>query len=114
MANLVERPEWPDYIYRLQAHTDPVSGGSEGVHNRQPSQVANRTRWLLTMLSREHSITRNTHLVSAEQVAEDAAIDEEKVVLDATFGELREALAEAAANIALAEEKGAEFAGSDG
>lgn len=46
MANLRETGVWEEGIYQLET-ADPVMGGPDGIDNRAPRQLANRTRWLL-------------------------------------------------------------------
>ncbi|QEY24688.1 gp53-like domain-containing protein [Neisseria animalis] len=38
-------PEWVDDLYQIEM-TDPVTGGSDGVANRQAKQLGQRTQWL--------------------------------------------------------------------
>lgn len=45
MANLQETATWEAGIYQLEV-TDPVLGGPDGVDNRAPRQLANRTMFL--------------------------------------------------------------------
>lgn len=48
MATIQENkvtPEWVDDLYQIEM-TDPVTGGSDGVANRQAKQLAQRTQWL--------------------------------------------------------------------
>ncbi len=65
MANLRETPTWETGIYQLET-SDPVMGGENGIDNRAPRQLANRTLWLKTELAKAvESIGRNQTL--AEQ-----------------------------------------------
>lgn len=50
MANLSESAVWESNIYQL-ATDDPVLGGTNGIANLQPKQLANRTQWLKTELT---------------------------------------------------------------
>ena len=45
MANLKETSVWEPGIYQFET-SDPVMGGENGVDNRPPRQLANRTLWL--------------------------------------------------------------------
>ena len=45
MAALLETDTWEPEIYQLEM-SDPVEGGPDGVSNRQPRQLAARTRYL--------------------------------------------------------------------
>ncbi len=48
MATIQENrvtPEWVDDLYQIEM-TDPVTGGSDGVANRQAKQLGQRTQWL--------------------------------------------------------------------
>ena len=51
MANLREISIWEEGIYQLET-SDPVMGGADGIDNRQPRQLANRTLWLKTELTK--------------------------------------------------------------
>lgn len=51
MANLQETPIWESGIYQLET-SDPVMGGENGIDNRAPRQLANRTLWLKNELAR--------------------------------------------------------------
>ncbi|OOS08093.1 Phage tail fibre repeat-containing protein [Moraxella cuniculi DSM 21768] len=50
MANLQETSTWEAGIYQLET-SDPVMGGENGVDNRAPRQLANRTLWLKNKLA---------------------------------------------------------------
>lgn len=52
MANLQETPTWEAGIYQLET-SDPVMGGENGIDNRAPRQLANRTLWLKNELARQ-------------------------------------------------------------
>ncbi|EFN7381725.1 phage tail protein, partial [Escherichia coli] len=45
MGNLNETEKWEENIYQLEI-SDPVLGGADGISNRAPRQLANRTKWL--------------------------------------------------------------------
>ena len=112
MAHLQESPIWEEKIYRLQAHIDSPVGGMDGITNLQPTQIANRTRWLLARMAREHSLTG--HLINADQVSETAAIDADKALLDVSFEELRELLSQCGTNLTELLDLASETIGRDG
>ncbi|HAX0178167.1 TPA: phage tail protein, partial [Escherichia coli JJ1908] len=45
MGNLNETEKGEENIYQLET-SDPVLGGADGISNRAPRQLANRTKWL--------------------------------------------------------------------
>ncbi|WP_406705413.1 tail fiber protein [Sodalis sp.] len=49
MSYLKESPAWEDGIYQIET-SDPVLGGPEGITNRPPRELANRTAWLKQQL----------------------------------------------------------------
>lgn len=51
MANLTEINRWEAGIYQLET-SDPVMGGPNGIDNRAPRELANRTLWLKTELAK--------------------------------------------------------------
>ena len=51
MANLTETNRWGAGIYQLET-SDPVMGGPNGIDNRAPRELANRTLWLKTELAK--------------------------------------------------------------
>ena len=51
MANLTETNRWEAGIYQLET-SDPVMGGPNGIDNRAPRELANRTLWLKTELDK--------------------------------------------------------------
>lgn len=59
MTYLNEAAEWDEQIYELQT-IDAVLGGTEGISNRQASQLGNRTQWLKKQLA-EHDRAENPH-----------------------------------------------------
>lgn len=98
MGELTESPKWIEKIYRIQK-TDPVLGGQDGIINIQPEQIACRTLFLKGLLELEHS-AEGIHEITDEQVADDAAIPEEKLVLDVSTENLAELLGEAGDRLA--------------
>ncbi|WP_289703364.1 tail fiber protein [Escherichia coli] len=64
MGNLSETEKWEENIYQLET-SDPVLGGVDGISNRAPRQLANRTKWLkkkteeATQSLAEHARSRN-------------------------------------------------------
>ncbi|WP_196758423.1 tail fiber protein, partial [Moraxella catarrhalis] len=52
MANLQETSTWEAGIYQLET-SDPVMGGENGIDNRAPRQLANRTLWLKNELAKQ-------------------------------------------------------------
>lgn len=112
MAHLQESPIWEEKIYRLQANIDSPVGGRDGITNLQPTQIANRTRWLLAMMAREHSLTG--HLISADQVSETANIDADKALLDVSFDELNELLSQCGTSLMELTDRASETIGRDG
>ena len=65
MANLKETATWEAGVYQLET-SDPVMGGPNGIDNRQPQQLANRTLWLKTELAK--AVTSiGTNKTAAEQ-----------------------------------------------
>lgn len=63
MANLREISVWEVGIYQLET-SDPVMGGENGIDNRVPRQLANRTLWLKNELARQIGLVNqnNTNL----------------------------------------------------
>ena len=54
MANITENtqnPAWSNGIYQIET-SDPVLGGANGIANRQAKELAARTQWLRTELSK--------------------------------------------------------------
>ncbi|EGI4684775.1 phage tail protein, partial [Escherichia coli] len=64
MGNLNETEKWEENIYQLET-SDPVLGGADGISNRAPRQLANRTKWLkkkteeVAQSLAEHARSRN-------------------------------------------------------
>lgn len=65
MANLQETSTWEAGIYQLET-SDPVMGGENGIDNRAPRQLANRTLWLKNELARQIDLVNqnNTNLTN--------------------------------------------------
>ncbi|HCV76299.1 MAG TPA: phage tail protein, partial [Pseudomonas sp.] len=49
MTNLTEKEQWEDGVYQIEK-TDPVVGGPDGLSNRQGQQLANRTKYLKSLV----------------------------------------------------------------
>lgn len=60
MANLKETSTWEAGIYQLET-SDPVMGGENGIDNRAPRQLANRTLWLKNELARQIGLVNQTN-----------------------------------------------------
>lgn len=65
MANLQETSTWEAGIYQLET-SDPVMGGENGIDNRAPRQLANRTLWLKNELARKIGIVNSDKLGKTE------------------------------------------------
>ncbi|WP_282672501.1 hypothetical protein [Moraxella nonliquefaciens] len=65
MANLQETSTWEAGIYQLET-SDPVMGGENGIDNRAPRQLANRTLWLKNELARQIGLVNNGKLGKTE------------------------------------------------
>lgn len=65
MANLQETSTWEAGIYQLET-SDPVMGGENGIDNRAPRQLANRTLWLKNELARQIGLVNNSKLGKTE------------------------------------------------
>ena len=65
MANLQETPTWEAGIYQLET-SDPVMGGENGIDNRAPRQLANRTLWLKNELARQIGVVNTGKLGKTE------------------------------------------------
>ena len=65
MANLQETPTWEAGIYQLET-SDPVMGGENGIDNRAPRQLANRTLWLKNELARQIGAVNSSKLGKTE------------------------------------------------
>ena len=79
MATLREESIFTTPVYLIE-RTDPLMGGEYGISNMQARQLANRTRYLLDTMLREHSLNGSHHLTEAN-VAELANIAESKLSL---------------------------------
>ena len=111
MAHLNESPVWEEHILRLLITHSPV-GGDGGITNTQPNQIANRTYWLLKVMSREHSLTG--HVITPEQVAEGAGISEDKIAFDVSPDTITAAQAEDDDALEALEAQAREYIGKDG
>ena len=80
MAEIREKARWVDEVYRIQK-TDPILGGEDGVINVQPTQITNRTAFLKQSAEAEHT-EGGRHQVTNDMVADDAAIDEGKLLFE--------------------------------
>ncbi|STY93053.1 pyocin knob domain-containing protein [Moraxella bovis] len=65
MANLQETSTWEAGIYQLET-SDPVMGGENGIDNRAPRQLANRTLWLKNELARQIGVVNSGKLGKTE------------------------------------------------
>ncbi|STZ09335.1 Uncharacterised protein [Moraxella caprae] len=65
MANLRETSTWEAGIYQLET-SDPVMGGENGIDNRAPRQLANRTLWLKNELARQIGVVNSGKLGKTE------------------------------------------------
>ncbi|AKG11499.1 pyocin knob domain-containing protein [Moraxella bovoculi] len=65
MANLRETSTWEAGIYQLET-SDPVMGGENGIDNRAPRQLANRTLWLKNELVRQIGVVNSGKLGKTE------------------------------------------------
>lgn len=65
MANLQETSTWEAGIYQLET-SDPVMGGENGIDNRAPRQLANRTLWLKNELARQIGVVNTGKLGKTE------------------------------------------------
>ena len=80
MAEIQEKARWVDDIYRIQK-TDAILGGEDGVINIQPTQIVQRTAFLKQSAEAEHT-EGGRHQVTNDMVADDAAIDESKLLFE--------------------------------
>lgn len=80
MAEIREKARWVDDIYRIQK-TDAILGGEDGVINIQPTQIVQRTAFLKQSAEAEHT-EGGRHQVTNDMVADDAAIDESKLLFE--------------------------------
>ena len=98
MATLREESVWTSPVYLIE-RTDPLMGGEYGISNTQARQLANRTRYLLDTLLREHELNGSHHLTEA-QVAELANIAESKLSLTHSTQQLYDNVIDAQATLA--------------
>lgn len=73
MANLKETNTWEAGIYQLET-TDPVVGGVDGISNKQAKQLANRTLYLKTELTKAQG-SINTKLGLTAKAADSDKLD---------------------------------------
>lgn len=73
MANLQETSTWEAGIYQLET-SDPVMGGENGIDNRAPRQLANRTLWLKNELARQIGLVNNGKLGKTENAVSAAKL----------------------------------------
>ncbi|KTG61452.1 hypothetical protein K25_27700, partial [Klebsiella pneumoniae] len=64
MASIKELPRWEDEVYQI-ARGDKVEGGVGGIANMQAKTLAERTRYLKTLLNL-FRITANSHFIKLE------------------------------------------------
>lgn len=67
MTYIDESPEWETQIYELRT-VDPILGGTDGISNRQATQLGNRTQWLKEQMIR-HNTAENPHPQYSEETA---------------------------------------------
>lgn len=111
MGTLADKSIWENEVYRIQV-TDPILGGSDGIVNIQPSQIANRTQYLLGTMEAEHPL--GGHHVSDEQVSPDAQIAENKLALDISIPALLSLLTHCQESLNVLQEDVATIIGPDG
>lgn len=87
MGTLKERDAWVTPVYEIE-RADPLMGGEHGINNLQAHQLGDRTRWLKTRLEAGHDASGG-HSLSERDVAEDAAIPEDRLALDYATAALR-------------------------
>lgn len=111
MGTLADKSIWENEVYRIQV-TDPILGGSDGIVNIQPSQIANRTQYLLGTMGAEHPLGR--HHVTDEQVSPDARLAENKLALDISIPALLSLLEHCRQSLDVLQEDVAAIIGPDG
>lgn len=111
MGTLADKSIWENAVYRIQV-TDPILGGSDGIVNIQPSQIANRTQYLLGTMGAEHPLGR--HQISDEQISPDARIAENKLDLDISIPALLSLLTHCQQSLDVLQEDVAAVIGPDG
>lgn len=112
MGSIFEFSRWESDIYRIQV-TDQILGGDDGIINIQPSQLANRTAWLLEKLKAEHS-DEGRHSIVDAMVAESASISEAKLVLNTALTELLDLMSKAEHSVDVLTEEVIDVIGTDG
>ena len=73
LANLQETSTWEAGIYQLET-SDPVMGGENGIDNRAPRQLANRTLWLKNELARQIGAVNSGKLGKTENAVSAAKL----------------------------------------
>lgn len=112
MGSIYEFSRWEPDIYRIQV-TDQILGGDDGIINIQPSQLANRTAWLLEKLKAEHT-DEGRHSVIDGMIAEDANIHESKLVLNTALTELLDLMTKAEQSVDVLSGEVINVIGTDG
>lgn len=90
MGVIREQARWVDDLYRIQI-SDPILGGSDGIINVQPSQLANRTAFLKALVALEHCETGH-HNITDAMISELAGLASDKLSLDIPLENIRKAL----------------------
>ena len=112
MAEIREKARWVDEIYRIQK-TDAILGGDDGVINVQPTQITDRTAFLKQSTESEHTAGGH-HQVTNSMIAEDAAIDESKLLFEIPLTTVTSALEGAKAEISALQKDVVDVIGDDG
>ncbi|MBR3880579.1 MAG: hypothetical protein IKJ34_03165, partial [Mailhella sp.] len=112
MGSIYEFSRWEPDIYRIQV-TDQILGGDDGIINIQPSQLANRTAWLLEKLKAEHT-DEGRHSIIDSMIAEDANIHESKLVLNTALTELLDLMTKAEQSVDVLSGEVINVIGTDG
>lgn len=112
MAEIREKARWVDEVYRIQK-TDPILGGEDGVINVQPTQITNRTAFLKQSAEAEHT-EGGRHQVTNDMVADDAAIDEGKLLFEVPLKTVSSALEGAQDEISALQKEVVDVIGDDG
>ena len=89
MANLTETNRWEAGIYQLET-SDPVMGGPNGIDNRAPRELANRTLWLKTELAKpaaqDDTLSELLELINCQLTEKGLKIEKASAaVVDATI-----------------------------
>lgn len=77
MGSITEEKVWVEEIYLLE-ETDLVKGGEDGMSNRQPKELANRTAWLKEAIKGYVDVT----LVSASTALEKEDVIQKMIFID--------------------------------